>query len=78
MDLKPMNKNKDHVEKNVLTIGMASRLIPLKNIQGAISSWKTSPIIPRPSPIKLTVIKTISIVAPITTTSIMNYGSIQT
>lgn len=36
VDLKPATKNEVCVEKNVLTIGMASRLIPLKNIESAI------------------------------------------
>lgn len=36
VDLKPTTKNEVQVKKNVFTIGMASRLIPLKNIEGAI------------------------------------------
>lgn len=36
VDLEPTTKDEVHVKKNVLTIGMASRLIPLKNIEGAI------------------------------------------
>ena len=36
VDLKPATKNEGHVKKNILTIGMASRLIPLKNIEGTI------------------------------------------
>ncbi len=36
VDLKPSNKNAVPLKKDILTIGMASRLIPLKNIDGAI------------------------------------------